>query len=151
MATSKALKIHRSRVTTALRGRVSTADIPKLRLNVEISYKHSKNFLMDYIAGLPLELFLQIIEYLGSLRDLSSLTRCARHTCWRASQTLFNITFAGCCKFRRPELVFQRFAFRAISLDSQRMMQWLVYHELSSRLNELVFSFLFLFQYPSLS
>lgn len=106
---------------------------------------------MDYISSLPLELFLQIIEYLGLLRDLSSLTRCARHTCWRASQRLFNITFASDCKFQRPELVFQKFTFRAISLDSQRMMQWLVYHKLSGRLNGLVSSFLFSFQYLMLS
>jgi hypothetical protein len=48
-------------------------------------------------------------------------------------------------------LVFQKFAFRTISLDSHRMMQWLVYHEASGRLNELVSTFLFLFQYLSLS
>ncbi|QGI82399.1 hypothetical protein CEK25_009128 [Fusarium fujikuroi] len=112
--------------------------MPKMPFHLEINDKYRKNLLMDHIASLPLEIFLQILEYLGSSRDLSSFTRCARYICWRASQWLFDFTFEERCKVRRRELVYQRFTIRAISLDSQRMMQWLIYHELSSQLNGFV-------------
>jgi hypothetical protein len=141
------LKTHQSRAITILRGEISIVDIPEMPFHLEIKKNHRKHLLMDYIASLPMEIFLQILEYLRSSRDLSSFTRCARYICWRASQWLFDFTFAVCCKLRRRELVFQRFTFRAIGLDSQRMMQWLIYHELSRELNGLVLPSLFLPQY----
>ena len=90
---------------------------------------------MDHITHLPAELWLEILKNLNSSQDLSSLSRCSRSLYWLVASELFNLAFIKKSKRLNSELVLMKLIFHAIKHDSQHIIQWLTYHELSNNLN----------------